>query len=347
MVVTKFKGREVIMKKEIPKKEGQGLNGTGVSLAALVFLLLAVPVASTYLLDFAIYFGGDKLELNSADVANQQGPIWTNTGASNASMCSGNDVDSLDICQATVNTANPNPVYYNGDVYHELPGCENYTQRPPNVGQGGFCGSDDYDLYINLTNFMIQNRTFPAIEINFVSARQYICNATNFGDSKVDYELNIKRYSPISGTSIYTSDQRVTLKGVSEFNNGGIYDYEPNDLCSPTIIVKHFLDFAELEDLDELRDEFFDNPNDLVFLTIQLDNLRTDTDAPYDYTNYYTPFEGPTREPSYFNVKTPTYEVDAINFTLRIGILTLGIGFWIIALASTPLWNPTKARLFG
>ena len=78
-----------------------------------------------------------------------------------------------------------------------------------------------------------------------------------------------------------------------------------------------------------------------------MDNLRTENDAPYDYTTYYSPFQGPSREASYFNVKTPTYEVDAINFTLRIGILTLGIGFWVIALASTPLWNPTKARLFG
>ena len=335
------------MAKEIPKKEGQGLNGTGVSIAALVFLLVAVPVASTYLLDFAIYFGGDKVELNSAEVANQEGPIWTNTGASNASECSGNDVDSLDICPGTLNTASPTPLYYNGDLYHELPGCENYSQQPKPFGAGGFCGSDDYDLYINLTNFMIQNRTFPAIEINFVGSKTYICDPLNFGDSKIDYELNIKRYSPISGTSIYTSDQRVTLEGTTEFNNGGIYDYEPTDMCNPTIIVQHFLDFGELEELDELRDEFFDNPNDLVYLTIQLDNLRTDTDTPYDYTTYYSPFQGPTLEPSYFNVKTPTYEVDAVNFTLRIGILGLGLGFWIIALASTPLWNPTKARLFG
>jgi hypothetical protein len=335
------------MSKEIPKKKGQGLNGTGVSLAALVFLLVAVPVASTYLVDLAIYFGGDEVELNSAEVVNQDGPIWTNTGAGDASICSGNDVDSLDICPSTINTASPNPVYFNGDRYHELPGCENYTQQPKPYGAGGFCGSDDYDLYVNLTNFMIQNRTFPIIELNFVGSVTYLCDPLNFGDSKIDYELNIKRYSPISGTSIYTSDQRLTLSGVMEFDNGGIYDYEPTDMCNPTINVKHVLDFSELENLEEIRKEFFDNGNDLIYLTIQLDNLRTDSDTPYDYTDYYSPFQGPTLEPSYFNVKTPTYEVDAVNFTLRVGVLTLGIGFWLIALASTPLWNPTKARLFG
>jgi hypothetical protein len=335
-------------KKEIPKNENQGLNGTGVSLAALVFLLIAVPIAATYLIDVAIYFGGDEVKLSTGEVTNQEAPIWTNTGSSNVSMCTGNDIDTLDLCGATYNRNSPIPTYYKGDMFHELPGCENYTQQPIPSGAGGFCGSDSYDLFVNMTNFMIQNRTFPEIEINFVSSDEYLCNSSNFGDSKVDYKLQWRRYTPLyQGSALYFINSSVTFEGISEFDSGGPFEYEPTDMCAAWIQIKHFLTFSQLDSLEDLRKEFFDSNNDIIYLTIELDNLRTASETPYDYTNFYTPFQGATLEHNYFNVKTPTYEVDALNFVLRIGVFTLGLGFWIIALASTPLWNPTKARYFS
>lgn len=334
------------MSKEIPNKEGQALNGTGVSIAALVFLLVGVPVVSVYLIDIAIYFGGEEITYSTGENPNQGQPVWVNTGDNN-SMCMGNDLDQLEDC-GLIATIPQGPQYYNGDFYHTLHGCENYTQQPKPFGAGGFCGSDGYELFVPFSGLMKQNRTFPEIKVEFVSNDLYICDSLNFGDSKIDYELEIVRYAPtgviINNQLAYFPNENVTMKGTSTFNNGGEYNYAETDLCNPTITVTHSLSMAELDDLNDVRESFFNSSSSIIYLKISLDNLETYSGTPYEYTQFYSPFQGPSLEYHYFNVEIPTYEVDAVNFILKLGILILGLGFWIIAFASTPLWNPIKAR---
>jgi hypothetical protein len=345
------------MQKEIPKREGQRFNGTGVSVAALVFLLIGVPVASAYLIDIAIYFGGEEVEYNTTEP-----PYSTftaiNTGSSDAARCVNNSVDALDICYGERTGAIR---YFKGEKYHTISGCENYTNNPSASvqaqynGNTGFCGSDNYDFLISVESLFIQNRTFPAIEIEFVGATSYICDSNYFGSSKVDFKLTFSRYSatqlaltpngqlaPVS----YAKNDTFSITDTANFDNGGTYVYEETDLCNPTVSFTYSLSLSELSTLEDFREGYFESNTtfELVYLIVELDNFRTESGTPYDYSNYYLPFQGAGSDANYGRVSVPTYEVDAVNFTLKIGVFAIGLGFWILAIASTPFWNPIKER---
>lgn len=346
------------MKKEIPKREGQRFNGTGVSVAALVFLLIGVPVASAYLIDIAIYFGGEEIEYNTTE--EPYTPLQTvNSGSSDAARCVNNSIDDLDLCTMERNGAIR---YFKGERYHTISGCENYTNNPSASvqaqynGNTGFCGSDNYDFLISIESLLIQNRTFPAIEIEFVGGTSYLCDSNYFGGSKVDFKLTFSRYSPTAfaltpqgdlAPVTYAKNDSFIIQDTESFDNGGNYEYEETDLCNPTVSFIYSLSLSELNDLEEFRKGYFESNTtwELVYLSIELDNFRTESGTPYDYSNYYLPFQGAGSDVNYGRVSVPTFEVDAVNFTLKVGVFALGIGFWLLAIASTPFWNPIKERL--
>lgn len=347
------------MQKDIPKREGQKLNGTGVSVFALVFLLIGVPVASAYLIDFALYFGGEEIEYNSAEGSNAGNLYKVNTGSSSAAACTNNSIEDLDTC---INEKSGGILYFKGERYHTFGGCENYTNNPNSLtqaqynGNSGFCGSDNHDFFVSVENLFVQNRTFPSVELEFVGGTSYVCDPNYFGESLVDVKLKFVRYSPtawyttpagpVAPINYVLNDTFELSSDTLSFDNGGIYDYEETDMCNPTVNVRYDLSLKELNTLEDFRKGYLavNHSFDIVYLLIEMDNFRTETGTPYDYSNYYLPFQGAGSDTNYGRVSVPTFEVDAVNFTLKIGVLFLGLGFWVLALASTPLWNPVKAR---
>lgn len=346
------------MQKIIPKNEGQKFNGTGVSVAALIFLLIGIPVASAYLIDIAIYFGGEEIEYNTTDGPPYSSFSEINTGSSDSARCSNNSVDNIDLCLTGQN--NGAIRYFKGEKYHTISGCENYTNNPnPYVnynGNTGFCGSDNYAYIVNVENLLNQNRTFPAIEIEFVSGTSYLCDSNYFGNSQVDFKFSFVRYSPTQFSTTpsgqmapvtYIKNDSFSIQDTADFDNGGTYDYESTDMCNPTVSFEYLLSLSELNTLEDFRKGYFESNTtfEIVYLIIEMDNFRTQSGTPYDYSNYYLPFQGAASDVNYARVSVPTFEVDAVNFVLKIGVFALGLGFWMIAIASTPFWNPIKERL--
>jgi hypothetical protein len=343
------------MQKEIPKREGQKFNGTGVSVAALVFLLIGVPVASAYLIDFALYFGGEEIEYSSTDGPVSSSFIPINTGSSDVALCSDKPIFNSTCYGGQVGGIR----YFKGEKYHVISGCENRSNIPNPYfnysGTSGFCGSDGYDYAITGKNLFNQNRTFPAINIEFVGGTSYICDPNYFGNSLVDFKITFVRFSPTQfiplpngqlGPASYIENGSFSVNDVAKFDNGGTYDYEPTDMCNPTVSFTYALSLSELNELEDFRKAYFETNTtfESIYIILEMDNFRTETGAPYDYSNYYLPFQGATDDKNYAKFSVPTYEVDAVNFTLKVGVFAIGIGFWILAIASTPFWNPIKER---
>ena len=342
--------------KEIPKNEGQALNGTGVSVFALVFLLIGIPVASAYLIDFALYFGGEEIEYSSTEDLNANFQA-INTGSSEFARCNNKSVENLDSCDNGLVSGAIR--YFKGERYHTISGCENYSntnnQYVTFAGTPGFCGSDNYDYLISVKNLLNQNRTFPAVSIEIVGGTSYLCDPDYFGESLVDVKLTFARYSPtqfamapngVLAPVTFIKNDSFSLEDTMNFNNGGTFEYEADDLCNPTVSFTYQLSLSELNTLESFRRAYLQTNTtfEIVYLIIEMDNFRTESGTPYDYSNFYLPFQGAADDTNYARVSIPTYEVDAVNFTLKFGVLILGFGFWILALASTPFWNPVKER---
>lgn len=131
------------------------------------------------------------------------------------------------------------------------------------------------------------------------------------------------------------------------------YEYITTTTCNTyrTIQVYHEMDFLEVEGLNDLlehwRDTEGDNESFGIYMTIEMDNLRTRAGSSWSSKNYHNPFHGDNDSRVQMTFELVTYDIDPINTYLRFGVLGMGIGFWVIAIASTPYWDPLIKRQMG
>tara|TARA_Y100001938_G_C8100800_1_gene441584 strand:- start:6556 stop:7524 length:969 start_codon:yes stop_codon:yes gene_type:complete len=319
--------------------------------AALVFICLVVPFGVANLLDFSIYFGGEEVRYDiGRDSSNYDSPAWESSGDGPESRCDRNFTDSYGDCAiAQVGPTNWN--YIDGEYWKKMPGCYNYTTvAPPSAGPWE-CGSDGYIISINSTQLFTFGRIAPTWQAQFISGNTYACDEDYFGISLVDYnfEFELWEQTPTSNPLTFTWAEvsSVNLSGTSVFDSAG-YDYDTGDTCRATIEATHDLSLSEMKSMENLQNEYFEDiANFTIYLRISLDNLETENGRAWDSTDYYSPFDGGYYDTNYMNVKALTYEVDGVGALLRFGIFLMGLGFYGIAIASTPFWNPIMDRMGG
>ena len=317
------------MKKVIPKREGQKLQGIFPSVFALAFLLVAVPFASTYLVTGALSFGGESVVegYDRTDVILGNYPYYKSTGDGTESKCIDmNEASAIAAnCAASLQQFAPASLggtsligsYTNsgGKWYQALPGCANGTSSNPGTFMNPYCGDSNFIIAQNITDKMKPNKIAPIIESRVKSDWTSQCNGFRGGDSFVDYTIRIntqKRIPALQGTNLWTAgyiQDEVKFTGTHEFDSvikeginislaggssAGIPLPTVSTLCKAQIEVIHELDFAEIQELTDLLEKYHENNTDFfgIFLEIEFDNIRSDDGYKYSQIGYYNPFWG-------------------------------------------------------
>ena len=113
------------------------------------------------------------------------------------------------------------------------------------------------------------------------------------------------------------------------------------------INVVHDFDFIDLDNLNRIIDDYRRFIRILWHCDyIELDNLRTEGGYSWSSRNYHNPFTA-TMIPVKMYLDLVTYEIDPMNTFIRFGVAGMGLGFWLIAIASTPYWDPFISKMQG
>lgn len=322
--------------------------------------MVGIPFASTYLISTAMYFGGEPIVegYGKNDVLMGHYPYYESSGDGDDATCDNGGQDlGLIGSKCTASTSQFGTLAqiegYDDKWYQALPGCANGTGSSVYSSD---CGDSGYKISQNMTQKLMADKIFPTISYNFTSSIKQACDSQRMGPSKVDYTLTIshlKREPIFAGTSIWTYsyiDETVSTSGVSEFNSG--YEKATWDWASPntnallgcfiTMDVTIELDFIEIDQLSRLIEEYREDDNESfgLYITLELDNMRTNTGYLWSNVGYYNPFHGNNDTDVMMTLDFVLFEVDPMNTFVRFGVAAMGIGFWAIALASTPYWDP-------
>ena len=174
------------------------------------------------------------------------------------------------------------------------------------------------------------------------------------GDSFANYNIrlhHVKRFPVLSGTSLWSGvyiHDTIEVSDTERFNSSYIENSQGGiDTCRPKINIIHEYDFIELDNINRMISDFKTNGSDSfgIFVVVEINDLRTDEGYSWSSRNYYNPFWGENDTHVKMELDLVTYDVDPINTFLRFGVLFMGVGFWLIALASTPYWDPFVQRM--
>ena len=344
------------MSKEIPKREGQKLNGVFPSVFALAFLMVGVPFLSTLIVDGSLWFGDSSKYVSSYSSENVilgEGdyPFWVQSGDGIDSKCSGGNTGRISPIRADC-AANLSTGYsYNQTIaavanptkwHMGLPHCSNQSASAAGASN---CGDSGYIVTQNITSRLEVDRLFPSIYVQFTNDIQYLYNDRRMGDSKVDFIITISHYKrcPIfAGTTQWTCgyiDDQLILEGVEDFKN---HVELSNGLHRLQIEIDYSMDFVELDQLSQLVDEYYNNVNESfgLYMTIEMNNLRTERGYAWSNVGYFNTFTQGADGNHEMYLDFIQLKRDPFNTFLRFGVVAMGLGFWAIALASTPYWDP-------
>jgi len=345
--------------KEIPKREGQKLQGTTPSVFALAFLIIGVPLISSLIVEYAIYLGDEERYYSSVSRSDSllgDFPQYRQSGNGPDSLCnSQNPLGVSDIaCIATPDIADvlehdqQTTTHGNETRRHfTMPSCTNITL--------GNCGSSGYIIDYNFTNRydeQLSNKMFSIFQFNVTNEQQVACQTgLTSGESRLDYKVRFsiwEREPLFWGTSIWTfgyEREFVEFDGNYLFNSSFVtFKGTTFDLCRITINFEHILSFVELDEMTNLFNNFDNDRNETfgIFMTVEINNLRNEKGYSWDSTSYYNPFEMSSTFSSdtWLFIDFELVELDAVNTFLKFGVFFMGAGFWLIGIASTPYWDP-------
>lgn len=342
------------MSKEIPKREGQKLNGVFPSVFALAFLMVGVPFLSTLIVDGSLWFGDSSKYVSSYTRENALAgegdfPFWVQSGDGVDSKCTSTNIVRVSRadCSANITTgysynqtiaAINNPTKW----HMGLPHCSNSSAA---TGAASRCGDSGYIVTQNITSRLELDRLFPSIYVQFTNDIQYLYNSQRMGESKVDFKITISHFmrEPIfAGTNIWTYgfvDEQIVIEGIETFDN---HVELSNGLHRLQIEIDYSMNFVELDQLSQILDNYYNNINESfgIFMTIELNNLRTERGYAWSNVGYYNPFTQGADGNHEMYLDFVQLKRDPFNLFLRFGVVIMGVGFWGIALASTPYWDP-------
>ena len=342
------------MSKEIPKRDGQKFNGVFPSVFALAFLMVGVPVLSTMIVQGALYLGDESKYVSSYSSLNVLAgegdyPFWVQSGdgpdakcvnqysttlAPGGPNCTANATNAYSITQAIAAVSD-------GEVWHQgLPHCSSSSTSND-------CGDSGYILTQNITSRLEIDRIFPSMQFVLANDIEQACNDDRTGDSKVDFTITIShmiRSPTFANTNIWTYGELfsdMTMSGVYDFDN---YVEVADDPCMmiTQIEVQYDMNFVEIDQLTNLLDAFWNNRNESfgIYLTLELDNLRTERGYPWSNVGFYNPLTMGADGNHELYIDFIQLKADPFNTFLKFGVIGMGLGFWFIALASTPYWDP-------
>ncbi len=342
------------MSKELPKRDGQKFNGVFPSVFALAFLMVGVPVLSTFIIEGALYMGDESKYVSSYNKFNSitgEGdyPFWVQSGDGPDSKCQqigdSNLLPGGPDCNANLTNAysvtQAIDAVANGDVWHQgLPHCSSSNTTND-------CGDSGYILTQNITSRLEVDRIFPSMQFVLANDIQQACNEDRTGYSKVDFKITIShmiRSSTFANTNIWTYGElfdEIKLSGTHNFDN---YNEVSDDPCMmiTQIEVAYDMDFVEIDQLTNLLDNFWNNRNESfgIYLTLELNNLRTERGYPWSNVGYFNPLTMGADGNHELYIDFIQLKADPFNTFLKFGVIAMGLGFWFIALASTPFWDP-------
>lgn len=347
------------MSKVIPPREGQKLNGIAPSIFALAFLLVGIPFASTYIISAGTYFADDpvKVGYERQDIANGPYPFYERSGDGPDSKCE-SQYPALPGWGANCTTSFNNWGItefstYNSTWHQKLTGCADGSTGSTPISMD--CGDSGYKITQNITNWVVSDSVFPKIEYRFLNEDVRTCDYNHMGDSKVDYTITfnlVLRTQNWWGTNIWMSqyiEDSVSMSGTHSFNNSvesvsfssGMPPV-PFFGCSLQVEAEHEMDFIELDQVSRLMDEHFNNIENSfgIYITIELDDLRREDNRKWSQVNFFNPFHGDNASTVEMYLEFEMYESAPINTVVRLGVFGMGIVFWLIAIASTPYWDP-------
>lgn len=341
------------MSKEIPKRDGQKLNGVFPSVFALAFLMVGVPFLSTAIVSGSLWVGDESKYVSSYGADNVllgegDWPFWVQSGDGADAKCPNAPTIYRISPQYSYCSGNYTTAYSSFQAYNQIQNTSKWHQGLPhcsNSSTSSNCGDSGYIITQNITSRLDPQRIFPSIYFQFTNDISQLYNDRRMGDSKVDWTITIHhhaRNSAFAGTNIwsygYVKDE-ITISGVESFNNS----VELNSTHSIIQIeIDYTLDFVELDKLSNLIDSYYDDPAESygVYMTLELNNLRTEKGYAWSNVGYYNPFLLGADGNHEMYLDFIQLKVDPFNTFLKFGVFAMGAGFWLIALASTPYWDP-------
>lgn len=365
---------------KIPKREGQGINGLGVSIMALVMLLLMLPLATVAMMELASRMG-DELPsyhqydngttnptgqtINSMGVNNDfYSSKWLNSG--NTGNCeetgdrghfSGSQTSyssSLDFCQYP---NQPSTVEYASETWGNMWVCSDIFTTTLSE-----CGDDDYSIAISDWSMDYTDRTITAFKYQALGLQLTVpCDSNSIsgivGNYSFDYSVSIQIwYLTKSGLSNPLYNYRVAdyspdvWSGVSE-NNNRIENTAANQ-CLIGLEINHQLDYLERKEYADMDIEQYESMYEgfpIVMFIIDIENFYDmDLKVPLTLSNLAIPFEDYSQgSTSYFLHRFEFDSQSTFAITSSSKIVSVGIGsiFWVCAVASTPVWTPLGNKI--
>lgn len=235
----------------------------------------------------------------------------------------------------------PDSAYSADDYYDIRSGTFTQSHFAPghNNQYAGQSGSQIYSWYLSskFNNEIEQNSTVDALRYWFTSGTSYHCGNTVWSNLTFEGEI----------TFIYGNDS-ITYTDF-EFETDNKFEYSAFDIhhgtwssvCAVGFFVK--FDFTGFESLEihELNG-IGDWDNTSIILTLK--NF-VNKDSPDDFGSTALPFAGA----DYFNLGVQHMEINPkeTGFLIKTGTFVLAIITLVIALASTPYWDPVRSWFKG
>ncbi len=250
----------------------------------------------------------------------------------------------------------------NGKYWVHMPSCADYEFTPA-LGQSSNCGDNNFKIKIPINDFLEEESGNSEFSFEFRTGSAYVCTDESVFDfGLVDWTLNFTSWKRPQNLALFTKpgSESFEVSGETKFFSGTPHSSVGGiDYCQPYIKVEVELGFVDIVKLIDWKEEISDDdplsddyvPDEWAWMTLEMDNIRRYSDSrSFEGAGLYHPFNqgggyNDTSSDILVSIQANEYVLEPVNFILRIELLILGGAMIAGAVASTPLWDPLKARL--
>lgn len=362
------------VKLKIPKNPNQAVNGLGVSIMALVMLLLFLPIATVGMMELSQVLGGSNNSVETpysestnfpanGSLSSHSSSLWLNSG-DNGNCVEGSPREtveihnsysyssSVDLCNYAVQPATQK---FASELWVTNWLCSDFLTT-----LNDDCGDDDYSIAISDWH-MDYSSTITSFRYQALGLQlQVPCDHNNnnglVGNISFQYSVSIQTQSYLptmfNTFSWQVADYKEDIwQGVMILDNR--LENTATGQCVIALEFTHELDFQEQIAYSQYNFEQFENGANppLIYFIIDLDNFYDeDLNKPKTMSNIATPFEDYSSGGTSFYLQrfeTTTIESESITTSSKFVSVFIGSIFWICGVASTPAWNPIADRVRG